>query len=83
MKIVKSILRIAVLLCLGYYAMSYFFNIENDESDLAFFLHFIFDKAFAILLAYTGIRLYTKWSKVDPWIMAYRLKSESDLDKEL
>lgn len=83
MKTAKSIIRIAVLLCLGYYAMSYFFNIETEESDLAFFLHFIFDKGFAVLLAYIGIRLYNRWAKVDKLIGWFDRKNGIDKEADL
>ena len=83
MKIALSILRIAVLLCLGFYAMSFFFNIENDESYLAFFLYVIFDKAFAVLLAYIAIRLYNRWAKVDKWIGWYDRKNGIETEADL
>ena len=77
-----SILRILVLLVLSSVAFLLLFGEEMDESLTAFTIHLIIDKGLAFLAGYATYRLYKKWSKVDPWIMAYDQKCERDLDKE-
>lgn len=66
-----SIIRIAILVVLGCFAMIFLLGEEQDESLSAFFLHILVDKVLAIALCYYIGRLYKRWSKVDPWLKAY------------
>lgn len=66
-----SIIRICILFILGAFAMIFIFGEEQDENEWAFFLHVIIDKTLGIALCYYVSRLYKRWSKVDPWLMAY------------
>lgn len=44
MKIIKSILRVSALLCLGIIAMALFFGIENDTKLKGLLIQFCLDK---------------------------------------
>lgn len=77
-----SILRILVLLVLLSVAFLLLLGEEKDEGLTAFIFHFIIDKGLAFLAGYATYRLYKRWSKVDPWIMAYDQMCERDSDKE-
>lgn len=66
-----SIIRIAILLSLGVIGFLFFFGEEEDPTPFAFFIHVIIDKAFACLCLYKACKLYARWRKSDPWIMAY------------
>lgn len=66
-----SIIRLAVLLTLGTIAMIFLFGEEQDQSLPAFLVHVAVDKTLALALCYSIARLYKRWSKTDPWLMAY------------
>lgn len=66
-----STIRIAILFILGFSATILLFGEEQDESITYFLLHTIMDKSLAFALFFYFGRLYKRWSKVDPWIMAY------------
>lgn len=65
-----SIIRIAVLLVLGFLAMIYLFGEEQDGNTLTLLLHMVLDKSLAFALCYLTCRLYKRWSKTDPLLMA-------------
>lgn len=65
-----SIIRLAILFALGFFAIILLFGEEQDENMWAFTLHMIADKTLALTLFYGIGRLYNRWSKIDPWIMA-------------
>lgn len=65
-----SLLRAFILVALCAVSLLLIMNIENDESALVFALHAVFDKGLGILGFYIFHLLYTRWSKIDPWISA-------------
>ena len=66
-----SIIRIAVLFALGIIGSLFLFSEEHDENQLIFWLHLLFDKAIGFLMYFVFYKLYSRWSKLDRWIMAY------------
>ena len=66
-----SIIRVAVVLALSTFAFLYLFGEELDENLSAWMLHFLIDKALAFLAILVVVRLYKRWSKIDPWFIAY------------
>ena len=43
---------------------------EMDENLFAWTVHFFIDKALGISTCFVVAKLYKRWSKIDPWIMA-------------
>lgn len=76
-----SIIRIAILFALAGIAAILLFGEEQDENLFAFFLHVIVDKAIGIGSIFLIARLYKRWSKVDPWLMAYDKMCDEGMDK--
>lgn len=76
-----SIIRICILFVLSGLAMILIFGEEQDENILAFLLHVIVDKALGIGLCFYIGRLYKRWSKVDPWLMAYDKMCDEVMEK--
>lgn len=76
-----SFIRIAILFVLGMVAILLIFGEEQDENILAFLLHVIVDKALGIGLCFYIGRLYKRWSKVDPWLMAYDKMCDEVMEK--
>ena len=75
-----SIIRIAALCALGALAMSLLFAQEHDKDLTVLVLRVVADKAVAIgIFVFMG-RLYNRWSHVDPWLAAYRRKSDEAMD---
>lgn len=66
-----STIRIAVLWALSTAAFILIFGEELDENLSAWTIHFLIDKALAALAIYIVVRLYKRWRKIDPWIIAY------------
>lgn len=66
-----SIIRVAIVLALSAFAFLFLFGDESDESLSAWVLQFIIDKALAFLAILVVVRLYKRWSKTDPWFIAY------------
>ncbi len=77
-----SILRIAILFAVFGIGMLFLFGEEQDESNVAFFFHFIFDKALAFGAGYLTYVLYRRWSKSDKLIAAYDRWSIKGLEDE-
>lgn len=65
-----SIIRISILFILCSFAMLFICGEEMDESLFAWTIHFFIDKALGIAACFVVARLYKRWSKIDPWIMA-------------
>ena len=76
-----SIIRICILFVLSGLAMIFIFGEEQEENILAFLLHVIVDKALGIALCYYIARLYKRWSKIDPWLMAYDKMCDEVMEK--
>ena len=76
-----SIIRIAIIFALAGIAAILLFGEEQDENILAFLLHVIVDKAIGIGSIFLIARLYKRWSKVDPWLMAYDKMCDEGMDK--
>lgn len=66
-----SIIRVAVVLALSTFALLFLFGEELDENLSAWIHHFLIDKALAFLAFMVVARLYKRWSKTDPWFIAY------------
>lgn len=66
-----SIIRIAILFALGMVASLLIFGEEQDENLLIWTFRFIVDKVVGFGTMFLIARLYKRWSKVDPWLMAY------------
>ncbi len=75
-----SIYRIAVLFALGMVGFIFLFGEEVDEDTMAFVCRFIIDKALAAGALFAMVRLYKKWSKVDPWLKTYEKSCNEALD---
>ena len=66
-----SIIRVAVILAVSTFGFLFLFGEELDENLSAWTLHFIIDKALAFLSILVVVWLYKRWSKIDPWFIAY------------
>lgn len=66
-----SIIRISILFILCSFAMLFICAEEMDESLFAWTIHFFIDKALGIAACFVVAGLYKRWSKTDPWIMAF------------
>ena len=70
----SSIIRISILFILSSFAMLFICGEEMDENLFAWTVHFFIDKALGISTCFVVAKLYKRWSKIDPWIMAcYKL----------
>ncbi len=79
-----SILRIALLTALCMTATVLLFCEEQGQNAWVI-LQMIFDKGLAFLLFGQCARLFSRWSKTDPWLMAYDRKfnrPETDDEQE-
>lgn len=76
-----SIIRIAILFVLGMVAFLLIFGEEQDANLLTWTLRFIIDKAFGFGLIFLIARLYKRWSKIDPWLMAYEKMCDEVMEK--
>ena len=65
-----SIIRIAVLCALFTFGMIFLFGQEQGDSTWTLF-QILIDKAFALAAFGYMVKLYKRWSKIDPWLMAY------------
>ncbi|MDE6339591.1 MAG: hypothetical protein K2K97_07380 [Muribaculaceae bacterium] len=66
-----SIIRVVIVLALSLAAFLFLFGVELDKNTSAWMFHFIIDKALAFLAIFVIVRLYMRWSKTDPWFIAY------------
>lgn len=66
-----SVIRIAIILILSSLAVFLILGEEQETSLFGFFIQVVLDKATGIALFYCVGRLYRRWSKVDPWLIAY------------
>lgn len=65
-----SIIRIAILCALFTFGMIFLFGQEQGDNTWTLF-QILIDKALALAaFGYMG-KLYKRWSKIDPWLMAY------------
>lgn len=76
MKKIRSIVRIAILLALGITAMLLIFGKESSTDLSSWILLFMAHKAIGICAIILIARLYTRWSKVDPWLICYKKMCE-------
>lgn len=76
-----SIIRIAILFSLCMVAFFLILGEEQDANLLHWILRFIADKAIGIGSIFLIARLYTRWSKVDPWLMAYEKMCNEVMEK--
>ncbi len=70
MKKAISIIRFAALAVMGCVGTILLFGEEQDEDILAFFLHFLFDKAFGLAMLAATCVLFWHWCKADHWLKA-------------
>lgn len=75
-----SIIRIAILFVLSDIAMIFLFGEEQDANLGTWMLRFLVDKAFAFVLIFYIAQLYKRWSKIDPWFIAYEKKCNEEMD---
>lgn len=75
-----SIIRIAILFVLSGIAMIFLFGEEQDANLATWMFRFLVDKAFAFVLIFNIARLYKRWSKIDPWFIAYEKKCNEAMD---
>lgn len=68
MKTTISIIRIAILATLGFFAMLLVFGEVNNTAN--WFIIMLATKALGVGLAVAFVRLYNHWSKTDAIIMA-------------
>lgn len=66
-----SIIRIAILFSLGMVAFLLIFGEEQDADLLSWTFRFVIDKTIGIGTVFLIARLYKRWSKIDPWFIAY------------
>lgn len=76
-----SIIRIATLLALGMFAILFIFGEEQNANLLTWMLRVIVDKALGFGAVILIARLYKRWSKVDPWFIAYDKMCDEVMDK--
>ncbi len=76
-----SIIRIAILFALGMVAFLLIFGEEQDENLLTWTLRFVIDKAVGFGIIFLIARLYKRWSKVDPWLIAYDKMCDEVMEK--
>lgn len=65
-----SIIRVVVFLNVSTLGLFFLFG-EEDEKLSTWILLFITDKAIAFLAILIAIWLYKRWTKIDPWFIAY------------
>jgi len=75
-----SIIRIAILLVISTFAFIFLFG-EEQGDDASALLRILVDKALAFAAFWYVGKLYKRWSKVDPWLMAYDKMCDEVLDK--
>ncbi len=76
-----SIIRIAILLSLGMFAFLFLFSEEQDENPTVWLFHVVIDKVLAIGAIFYMTRLYKRWIKIDPWLMAYEKMCDEVMEK--
>lgn len=76
-----SIIRIAILFALGMVAFFLTLGEEQDANLLHWTLRFIADKAIGIGSIFLIAQLYKRWSKVDPWLIAYEKMCDEVMEK--
>lgn len=76
-----SIIRAAILTALGTFAIFFLFGEEQDETLTTWTLLFIFDKTLAISACFVIARLYKRWCKIDPWLIAYEKMCDEVMEK--
>lgn len=77
-----SVLRIAVLIALGFTAMYLVFGMEDDAALGSFALHFLADKILGSAAAVLFACLYMRWSKTDPMLRAYDRLADKVADND-
>lgn len=80
MKTAISTIRILILAMLGLLGAFLLFGEEQDEALVTWALRFVFDKALAIGAIFLLTRLYKRWSKTDPWLIAYGKMCDEAMD---
>ena len=76
-----SFIRIAILFVLGMVAILLIFGEEQDANLLTWTFRFIVDKAVGFGTMFLIVRLYKRWSKVDPWLITYDKMCEEVMEK--
>ncbi|WP_301196570.1 MULTISPECIES: hypothetical protein [Muribaculaceae] len=76
-----SFIRIAILFVLGMFAILFIFGEEQDANLLTWMLRVIVDKALGFGAVIIITRLYKRWSKVDPWFIAYDKMCDKVMEK--
>lgn len=76
-----SIIRISILVALSCIAIILIFGEEQHANLLTWTFRFIIHKAVGIGIIFLIARLYKRWSKVDPWLMAYDKMCDEVMEK--
>lgn len=73
-----SLTRIAILFGLSMLAVPFIFG-EETGSGFSWMLAFLTNKALGIAAFFATAKLYTRWSKTDPWLKAYERMIRKEL----
>lgn len=76
-----SIIRIVILFSLGMVAFILILGEEQDADLLTWTFRFVIDKALGFGAIFFIARLYKRWSKVDPWLLAYEKMCDEVMEK--
>lgn len=76
-----SIIRISILFALGMVVFLLIFGEEHGADLLTWTFRFVIDKAIGFGTIFLIARLYKRWSKVDPWLMAYEKMCDEVMEK--
>lgn len=80
MKAITSTLHIAILAALAFTAFFGILSIPTDNSA-TWGLDLLISKAIGFAAAYLTAKAYCRWSKTDPWLIAYGKMCDEDLAK--
>lgn len=75
-----SIIRIAILLSIGMFGMIFLFGQEQSDSTWTLF-QILIDKALALAALGYMVKLYKRWSKIDPIIAKYDKMCEEVMEE--
>lgn len=76
-----SIIRISILVALSCIAIILIFGKEQDANLLTWTFSLIIHKSVGIGIIVLIVRLYKRWSKIDPWLIAYYKMCDEVMEK--
>lgn len=71
----------AILFALCSFAFLFILGEEQDANLTTWFFRVIVDKALGFGAIIYASRLYKRWSKIDPWLMAYDKMCDEVMEK--